>query len=128
MKKAWWKSLQVKIIGWSFVPTVIILSAVAWFTFYSYQKVLGDLGLILLSATWFARFDPSREGIRRLRIKSGETKKCEPHKKVPRITLPSLSPLVSKLAQLHPSWGCCLPSCACYSTAASGGGGSASPG
>ena len=45
MKKNWWNSLQVKIIAWSFVPTVIILSAVAWFTFYSYQKVLGDLAI-----------------------------------------------------------------------------------
>ena len=45
MKKNWWKSLQVKIIAWSFVPTVIILSAVAWITFYSYQKVLGDLAI-----------------------------------------------------------------------------------
>jgi len=44
-KKTWWNSLQVKIIGWSFVPTVIILSAVAWFTFYSYQKVIGDLAI-----------------------------------------------------------------------------------
>ena len=44
-KKTWWKSLQVKIIAWSFVPTVIILSAVAWFTFYSYQKVLVDLAI-----------------------------------------------------------------------------------
>ena len=35
--------LGIKIIAWSFVPTVIILSAVAWFTFYSYQRVLGDL-------------------------------------------------------------------------------------
>jgi nitrate/nitrite-specific signal transduction histidine kinase len=43
MKKKWWNNLQVKIIAWSFVPTLIILSAVAWFTFYSYQKVLGDL-------------------------------------------------------------------------------------
>lgn len=42
MKKHWWSSLQVKIIAWSFVPTVIILSAVAWFIFFSYQKVLGD--------------------------------------------------------------------------------------
>ena len=42
MEKYWWKSLQVKIIAWSFVPTVIILSAVAWFTFYSYQKVTID--------------------------------------------------------------------------------------
>jgi nitrate/nitrite-specific signal transduction histidine kinase len=45
MKKKWWNSLRVKIIAWSFVPTVIILSAVAWFTFYSYQKVLGDLAM-----------------------------------------------------------------------------------
>jgi nitrate/nitrite-specific signal transduction histidine kinase len=37
--------LGTKIIAWSFVPTVIILSAVAWFTFYSYQKVLGDLAI-----------------------------------------------------------------------------------
>ncbi|NJD58600.1 MAG: HAMP domain-containing protein, partial [Anaerolineae bacterium] len=45
MKTHWWKSLRIKIIGWSFVPTVIILSAVAWFTFYSYQKVIGDLAI-----------------------------------------------------------------------------------
>src|SRR5512143_344294 len=45
MKKKWWNSLRTKIIGWSFIPTVIILSAVAWFTFYSYQKVLGDLAI-----------------------------------------------------------------------------------
>jgi nitrate/nitrite-specific signal transduction histidine kinase len=45
MKKNWWNSLQVKIIAWSFVPTVIILSAVAWFTFFSYQKALGDLAI-----------------------------------------------------------------------------------
>ncbi len=45
MKTNWWRSLQVKIIAWSFVPTVIILSAVAWFTFYSYQRVIGDLAI-----------------------------------------------------------------------------------
>ena len=45
MKKTWWRSLQIKIVAWSFVPTVIILSAVAWFTFYSYQKVIGDLAI-----------------------------------------------------------------------------------
>jgi nitrate/nitrite-specific signal transduction histidine kinase len=43
MKKKWWNSLRTKIIAWSFVPTVIILSAVAWFTYYSYQKVIEDL-------------------------------------------------------------------------------------
>jgi nitrate/nitrite-specific signal transduction histidine kinase len=45
LKKPWWNSLRTKIIAWSFVPTVIILSAVAWFTFYSYQKVIGDLAI-----------------------------------------------------------------------------------
>lgn len=45
MKKNWWSSLRIKIIAWSFVPTVIILSAVAWFTFYSYQEVIGDLAI-----------------------------------------------------------------------------------
>jgi len=45
MKKHWWNSLRTKIIAWSFVPTVIILSAVAWFTFYSYQTVIGDLAI-----------------------------------------------------------------------------------
>src|SRR5512139_274280 len=45
MKKIWWSSLRTKIIAWSFIPTVIILSAVAWFTFFSYQKVLGDLAI-----------------------------------------------------------------------------------
>jgi nitrate/nitrite-specific signal transduction histidine kinase len=45
MKKNWWSSLRTKIIAWSFIPTVIILSAVAWFTFFSYQQVLGDLAI-----------------------------------------------------------------------------------
>jgi nitrate/nitrite-specific signal transduction histidine kinase len=45
MKKNWWNNLRTKIIAWSFVPTVIILSAVAAFTFYSYQQVLGDLAI-----------------------------------------------------------------------------------
>ncbi len=43
--KNWWRSLQVKIIAWSFVPTAIILSAAAWLTFYSYQRVLGDVAI-----------------------------------------------------------------------------------
>jgi nitrate/nitrite-specific signal transduction histidine kinase len=36
-------SLRTKIIAWSFVPTVIILTAVAWYTFYAYQKVTSEL-------------------------------------------------------------------------------------
>ncbi len=42
MKINWWRSLRTKIIAWSFIPTLIILSAVAWFTFFSYQQVIGD--------------------------------------------------------------------------------------
>ena len=66
------------------------------------------LGLILLSALWFARFDPSREGLRRARGKPEEAKEgepAEPRKKAPRIALPNLSPLVSKLAQVNPFLG-----------------------
>jgi nitrate/nitrite-specific signal transduction histidine kinase len=51
MKIKWWNSLRVKIIAWSFVPTVIILSGVAWFTFYSYQQVIGDLAMKVESDT-----------------------------------------------------------------------------
>ena len=36
-------SLYTKIIGWSFVPTAIILIAVAWVTYYAYQRVTEDL-------------------------------------------------------------------------------------
>ncbi len=66
------------------------------------------LGLILLSAVWFARFDPSREGLRRPRGKPEEAKEGEataPGKKGPRIALPSLSPLFSRLAQVNPFMG-----------------------
>ena len=34
-----WRSLRLKIIAWSFVPTVIILVAVALFGFNAYQQV-----------------------------------------------------------------------------------------
>ena len=45
------------------------------------------LGLTLLSAAWFGRFDPSREGLRRARAKPEEAKAGElaaPRKKPPR--------------------------------------------
>jgi ABC-type transport system involved in multi-copper enzyme maturation permease subunit len=72
--------------------------------------VLG-LGMILLSAAWFARFDPAREGLRRVRVKPEEDDKAgpvEPRVKAPRIALPSLSPLVSRLAQGSPFLGVVL--------------------
>ena len=66
--------------------------------------VVIGLGLILLSAVWFARFDPSREGLKRFRIKPDEVKEGEPaaaQKKIPHIVLPNLSPLVSQLARTN---------------------------
>ncbi len=79
------------------------------------------LALILLSALWFARFDPSREGLRRTREQTGEAKEGEPaapRKKalgaallerlspVSRLAeLFDLSPLVSRLAQVNPFLG-----------------------
>ncbi len=76
--------------------------------------VVFGLGLILLSAVWFARFDPSREGLRRPRAKPEEGKEgapsddgqpAAPRKSVPHIALPNPSPLVSKLAQASPFLG-----------------------
>jgi hypothetical protein len=73
-----------------------------------YLWAVFGLGLILLSALWFARFDPSREGLRLTRGKAGEATEAPLAKmrtKLPRIALPSLSPLVSKLAQVNPFLG-----------------------
>ena len=38
-----WKSMGLKIIAWSFVPTTIILGTVALVTFFAYQQVTADL-------------------------------------------------------------------------------------
>ena len=38
-----WRSMRAKIIAWSFVPTTIILVAVALVTFTAYQQVTEDL-------------------------------------------------------------------------------------
>jgi len=43
MLKHPWRTLRVRIIAWSFVPTTLILLAVALVTFYAYQKVAEDL-------------------------------------------------------------------------------------
>jgi ABC-type transport system involved in multi-copper enzyme maturation permease subunit len=72
--------------------------------------VLG-LALVLLSAAWFARFDPSREGLRRARGKpkqGHEAGSVKPGEKAFHIALPSLSPLVSRLAQGSPFLGVLL--------------------
>ena len=66
MKKNWWSSLRVKIIAWSFVPTAIILSAVAWFTFYSYQKVIEDLAIKQDLAVVQTKIDQAAQGINNL--------------------------------------------------------------
>ena len=42
--RSWrWGSLRTKIIGWSFVPTAIILTIVALVGFYAFQQVTQDL-------------------------------------------------------------------------------------
>jgi hypothetical protein len=69
------------------------------------------LGLVLLSAAWFARFDPSREGFRRVRVRAqqeDETGPVERRVKAPRIAVPSLSSLVSTLARVSPFMGVLL--------------------
>ena len=42
-RPVWWRSIRTRIIAWSFVPTAIILVAVALVTFYAYQRVTEDL-------------------------------------------------------------------------------------
>jgi hypothetical protein len=68
--------------------------------------VLG-VGLILLSTTWFARFDPSREGMRRTRRRqeTHDSEATAARKPVLHIGPPDLSPLVSKLAATTPFLG-----------------------
>ena len=93
---------QFKVFTWPGMVWTPVIVAVRWL-----WAVFG-LGLILLSALWFARFDPSREGLRRRRVKPEEAKEGEPvarHKKALRIALPNLSPLISKLAQVNPFLG-----------------------
>jgi ABC-type transport system involved in multi-copper enzyme maturation permease subunit len=93
---------QYRVFDWSGLNWTPGIVAGQWL-----WAVIG-LGLILLSAVWFARFDPAREGLRRARAKPEEAKEGEPaapRKKAPRIALPSLSPLVSKLAQVSPFLG-----------------------
>jgi hypothetical protein len=38
-----WGSLRAKIIAWTFVPAALILAAVAWVAYVSYQRVTEDL-------------------------------------------------------------------------------------
>ncbi len=69
---------------------------------------LVGLGLVLLSAVWFARFDPSRDGLRITRRKPEAAKADGPagrERNAPRLARPSLSPLVSRLAQVSPFLG-----------------------
>jgi hypothetical protein len=93
---------ELKIFNWTgldWTPGIVIGQ---WFW------VIFGLGLILLSSLWFARFDPSKEGVRPIRVKPEEAKEGEssaPRKMNARITLPGLSPLVSKLAQVNPFLG-----------------------
>jgi hypothetical protein len=93
---------QFKVFNWPGLDWTLGIVGKQWL-----WAVFG-LGLVVLSAVWFARFDPSREGLRRARGKPEEAKEGEPvgpRKKAPRITLPSLLPLVSRFAQVNPFLG-----------------------
>lgn len=93
---------QFKVFNWTGVDWTPGIVGAQWL-----WAVLG-LGLVLLSALWFARFDPAREGLRSVWAKSESAKAgepAEPRVKIPSIALPTLSPLVSKLAQVNPFLG-----------------------
>jgi hypothetical protein len=90
---------EFRVFDWSGLDWNLSIVASHWLW------VVLALGFVLLSAVWFTRFDPSREGLRLAREKSEEGKGVEPRIKVPHITLPSLSPFVSKLAQANPFLG-----------------------
>jgi len=93
---------QFKVFNWAGLDWTPGIIGAQWL-----WAVLG-LGLVLLSAVWFARFDPSREGLIRVRRKTEEAEEGEPaapRKLFPRIALPTLSPLFSKLAQVNPFLG-----------------------
>jgi hypothetical protein len=99
-------SVQFKVFNWPGLAWTPGIVGEQWL-----WAVLG-LGLILLAAMWFVRFDPSREGSRRARAKREEAKEGEPagaqtavRVKAPRIALLNLSPLVSRLAQVNPFLG-----------------------
>jgi hypothetical protein len=91
---------QFRIFDWPGLNWTLGIIAGQW------VWVFLGLGLVLLSALWFARFDPSREGLIRVRRKTEEAgESAEPRKLFLRIALPSLSPLVSRLAQVSPFLG-----------------------
>jgi ABC-type transport system involved in multi-copper enzyme maturation permease subunit len=93
---------QFRVFNWTGVDWTPGTVAGQW------SWALFGLGLVVLSALWFARFDPSKEGLLRTRVKPGVAKEGEsaaPRVKLPRIALPSLSPLVSRLAQVNPFLG-----------------------
>ena len=94
--------IQLKVFNWSGLAWTPGIVGGQWL-----WAVFG-LGLILLSTVWFARFDPSREGLQRMRGKpkqAKESESAEPRKRAPRMALASLSPLISKLAQANPFLG-----------------------
>lgn len=93
---------QFKVFNWTGLEWTPGIVGAQWL-----WAVFG-LGLVVLSATWFARFDPSREGLRLVRINPEEAREGEPAKpriKLPHMALPTLSPFVSKLAQVNPFLG-----------------------
>ena len=107
--------IQYKIFNWQGLDWTPSALGGQWF-----WAAFG-LGLVLLSALWFARFDPSREKQRRARVKPNENKEEEPvtsqershHSVLAKLWQPvsrltsrlDISPLISKLAQMDPFLG-----------------------
>ncbi len=89
---------QYKVFDWLGLAWTPGIVAARWL-----WAVIG-LGLILLSAIWFARFNPSREGLRRAPADPDEGREAEQVARrkwsLPRV-LPDLSPAVSRLAQAN---------------------------
>jgi hypothetical protein len=106
--------VQVRVFDWAGLDWSLGIVGEQWLW------VAVGLGLILLSALWFARFDPSREGRRRARRKPEEAARALGF---PALHCPAFRRSSQGWPRRVPSWVCFSPSCACYSMAAAGGGG-----
>ena len=93
---------EFKVFDWSGLDWNADIIAEHWLW------VVLALGLVLLSATWFARFDPAREGLKWAGVAPqgalGDALVAV-QKITSLITLPSLSPFISKLVGVNPFFG-----------------------
>ncbi len=93
---------EFKIFDWSGLDWNVGIIAGHWLW------VVLALGMVLLSATWFARFDPAREGLRQAQGKPGAmvANFSAVLKKIThRVALPDLSRVISKITSRTPFLG-----------------------